>query len=179
MINFSREWAMPHRDTFSIKPIQKFVLRYLANSKVSVDPFARNSQLCTYRNDLNPETKAENHVDVCEFLSSLIERGVVADLVIFDPPYSLEQLKRSYESIGQKYTMQDGWLPNNWTKAKNLCNQLLGSRGAFLNFGWTTNGMGLKRGFEIVEIMLVNHGTGHNDTICMAEKRAMTTLDGE
>ena len=28
------------------------------------------------------------------------------------------------------------------------------------------------RGFEIVEIMLVAHGAAHNDTICLAERRA-------
>jgi hypothetical protein len=31
--------------------------------------------------------------------------------------------------------------------------------------------MGKKRGMELVEIMLVSHGIGHNDTICMAEQK--------
>jgi len=173
---FSREWAMPCKDTFTVPPIRRFVLRYLAKSKISIDPFARNSQLCTYSNDLNPNTSAKSHLEAREFLSQLVERGVTADLIVFDPPYSLEQLKRSYESIGRKYTMEDGWLPRNWRTEKTLCNQLLGSHGVFLNFGWGTSGMGLKRGFEIVEIMLVCHGGGHNDTICMAERRSTTRL---
>jgi hypothetical protein len=43
--------------------------------------------------------------------------------------------------------------------------------GIVLSFGWNTVGMGKKRGFEILEIMLVCHGGAHNDTICMAERR--------
>ena len=31
--------------------------------------------------------------------------------------------------------------------------------------------MGIKNGFEIIEILLVCHGADHNDTICLAEKR--------
>ncbi len=37
-----RVWAMPNGDTFSVKPIGAFVRKYLAQSTVSVDPFARN-----------------------------------------------------------------------------------------------------------------------------------------
>lgn len=36
--------------------------------------------------------------------------------------------------------------------------------------------MGLKRGFEIVEILLVAHGSNHNDTIVTVEKKV---FDGE
>jgi hypothetical protein len=32
--------------------------------------------------------------------------------------------------------------------------------------------MGFSRGFEVEEIMLVSHGRGHHDTICMAERKA-------
>jgi hypothetical protein len=47
-----REWAMPNKNTFDIQPIRLFVEKYLNESKVSVDPFAQNSQLATYTNDL-------------------------------------------------------------------------------------------------------------------------------
>lgn len=39
---FSRVWAMPSRDTFSVPPIGDFVRRYLSVAEVPVDPFARN-----------------------------------------------------------------------------------------------------------------------------------------
>lgn len=79
---------MPNGDTFSVPPIGDFVRSYLAASRCSVDPFARNKRWATHTNDLNPETEAEHHMDAEEFLRMLALRGVKADLVIFDPPYS-------------------------------------------------------------------------------------------
>lgn len=40
-VKFSRAWAMPDRNTFSIKPIGEFVKRYMDESLISVDPFTR------------------------------------------------------------------------------------------------------------------------------------------
>ena len=37
--------------------------------------------------------------------------------------------------------------------------------------------MGKKRGYEIVEGMIVCHGGGHNDTICMAERRTTEQME--
>jgi len=42
-----------------------------------------------------------------------------------------------------------------------------------LSFGWNSVGMGITRGYEIVEILLVCHGGAHNDTICIAEKKIL------
>jgi hypothetical protein len=81
-----REWAMPSADTFDIPVIAAFVKKYLCQSKISVDPFARNKRWATYTNDLNPETQADSHLEALDFIHSLIEKGVKADLVIFDPP---------------------------------------------------------------------------------------------
>lgn len=87
-VTMGREWAMPSADTFSVKPIGQMVRRYLKASRVSIDPFARNSGLATYTNDLNPETSAQDHMDAAEWMEALAARGVVADLMLFDPPYS-------------------------------------------------------------------------------------------
>jgi hypothetical protein len=51
-----REWAMPSHETFDIPPIAAFVQKYLRESQVSVDPFARNRRWATYTNDLDPNT---------------------------------------------------------------------------------------------------------------------------
>jgi len=121
-MKFSREWAMPSHDTFSVSPIGRMVRRYLKDSKVSVDPFARNKRWATFTNDLNPETKAEHHMDAEEFLNMLASKGVKADLVIFDPPYSPRQIAECYKSIGLEVGMKEtqsallyqrvrGWLP--------------------------------------------------------------------
>ena len=92
-MKIARVWAMPSADTFDIAPIGEMVKRYLRASKVSVDPFARNKRWATDTNDLNPDTAAEWHMEAREFLETLKAQSVSADLVIFDPPHSLHQIK--------------------------------------------------------------------------------------
>jgi len=170
----NRVWAMPNADTFDCLPIGSFVRKYLGKSKVSIDPFARNERWATYTNDLNPNTQAEYHLDAIEFLRLLEQKNVRADLLIFDPPYSLYQMKESYESVGLKMAAEK--FRGRWKHEKDLANKLLISNSIALTFGWDSQGMGKNRGFEIEEILLVCHGANHNDTICVAERKTQGSL---
>lgn len=162
---FSRAWSMPSADTFDCKPIGDFVRKYLHG--VSVDPFARNKRLATYTNDLNPETNAEHHMDAVDFMAMLASKGVKADTIILDPPYSPRQIAECYAGIGKKAQMHDtqsAFYTRIRGAARNLC-----KRGTVvLSFGWNSVGMG--GGFVQKEILLVSHGGAHNDTICLAEE---------
>ena len=172
-----RKWGMPTGDTFDCPPIGDLVKKYLTMSKTSIDPFARNKRWATYTNDLNPDTKAEFHIDAFDFLVMLKEKEVRADLIIFDPPYSTRQMKELYEGIGLKLTQKDTQRTGRWSKEKAFMNEnLLLPGGVFLNFGWSSNGMGKTRGYEIVEILLVSHGGAHNDTICTVERKLQELL---
>lgn len=170
MQRISRVWAMPTPDTFDCPPIGEFVKRYLAQSQESIDPFARNKRWAKYTNDLNPETQAEYHMKADKFLSMLIEQKVKADLIIFDPPYSLSQAQEVYAKFGeQQFSQADAQNVGAWQSEKKLCNKLLQPGGVFLHFGWHSNGLGKKYHCRIIEILLVAHGHSHNDTICLAE----------
>jgi hypothetical protein len=162
---------MPNADTFSVPTIGGFVKKYLMASTVSIDPFARNKRWATYTNDLNPETAAEYHMEAGDFLKHLADKQVKADLLIFDPPYSPRQVKECYDGIGRKMQMEDGQTARMRKVWKDLMLPLLTDNATVLTFGWNSVGMGLKNGFEIVEIMLVCHGADHNDTICLAERK--------
>jgi len=170
-MQINRKWAMPSSDTFDVPPIGEFVKSYLRQSKVSVDPFARNKRWATYTNDLNPTTEAEYHLDVAEFLKMLVEKEVKADLVIFDPPYSPRQVKEMYSGFGKPVSIEDTQMVTIRKTSREYIRQILDVNGIFLSFGWNSAGMGRERGFEIIEILLVAHGSFHNDTICMAEKK--------
>ena len=172
-VSFSRIWAMPNHNTFDIPPIATFVKKYLYQSAVSIDPFARNKRWATYTNDLNPETDAEYHMEARDFLKTLADKGVKADLLIFDPPYSPRQVKECYDGIGRKMQMEDGQTSRMRKEWKDLMLPLLTLNSVVLSFGWNTVGMGLTNGFEIMEIMLCCHGADHNDTICMAERKTI------
>jgi len=169
-MRMERVWAMPNSNTFSCAPIGALVKRYLINSKTSIDPFARNKRWATYTNDLNPNTAAEYHLDAFDFLVSLQKKSVLADIIIFDPPYSLRQAKECYEKFGT-WKFEDTQNAIKWTKEKEICYSLLNIGGYFLHFGWHSNGMGKKRNTMVVEILLVAHGGGHNDTICTVEQK--------
>lgn len=166
---------MPNADTFSVKPIGDFVRRYLVNSRVSIDPFARNGMLATHRNDLDPTTTAQHHMDAEDYLRMMAAEGVRADLVIHDPPYSPTQMRRVYAGSG---LVRDGGGTINselYSRVRSAIPAVLTSDGIVLSFGWSSAGMGKKHGFELIEILMVCHGGAHNDTICIAEKRVTAT----
>lgn len=165
MTKFSREWAMPSADTFSVKPIGDFVRKYMHG--VSVDPFARNKRWATHTNDLNPTTAAEHHMDAVDFLSMLSDRGEVADVVIFDPPYSPRQVTECYADAGLKASAMDTGA-NFYKRTRDAIRPLCKLGTVVLSFGWNSCGMG--DCFEQIEILLVAHGGAHNDTICLAER---------
>jgi hypothetical protein len=169
-MRITRKWAMPSADTFSVPPIGEFVKSYLRHSKVSIDPFARNKRWATYTNDLNTKTEAEYHLDAEEFLCQLVNNGVMAVLIIFDPPYSPRQIMECYDEIGLK-SPDGGHNSSLYARCKRVINRLLGVGGVVLSFGWNTHGMMTHKVYEIEEILLVCHGQAHNDTICMAERK--------
>jgi len=166
---FDRAWAMPTHNTFDCPPIAGFVQKYLLDAKVSVDPFSRNRRWATYTNDLDPGTAARTHMDAEEFLRTLVSNGTKANLVIFDPPYSPAQIIECYNRIGidDARAKMNGEL---YSRVREVIPKILAQDGIVLSFGWNSNGMGKRHGFEIIEILLVAHGGAHNDTICMAEK---------
>lgn len=178
-MTFTREWAMPSPDTFSIPPIGLFVRKHLAG--VSVDPFARNGKLATVTNDLNPNTTAEFHMDAVAFLDMLREKGTKADVVLIDPPYSPRQISECYAEAGLKCGMKDTQNAALYKRVKDAANGIVAEGGVVLSFGWNSSGMGKGRGYAIEEILIVCHGGAHNDTICVAERklpRATTLFDG-
>lgn len=173
-ILFSRVFAMPSAETFSIRPIADFVARYLEGSKASIDPFARNNSLATWRNDLDPATSAPAHMDAEEFCRSGIPN---VDLVLFDPPYSPRQISEHYRAAGREVTQADTQSAALYRRVRNALDPLIVPGGIVLSFGWSSNGMGKGRGYQLEEILLVAHGGAHHDTICIAERKTVRLCD--
>ncbi len=171
-IIFNRTWAMPNSDTFSVKPIGDFVKKYLVNVRLhSIDPFARNTCLAEFTNDINPNTIAKYHLDAISFLDLMKSKGVWADLVILDMPYSPRQISECYKELGMKVTQQHTQSASFYKSVRDKVDNLVYKNGIVLSFGWNTVGMGKDRGYKIEEILLCCHGGAHNDTICLAERK--------
>ena len=159
---------MPNSRTFQIKPIKEFVEKYIKDKKIIVDPFANECRYGTITNDLNPKFDTNYHLDALDFLKQIESES--ADIVIYDPPYSLRQVKECYEGVGITVTAEH--TKSSW-RAKHLdeIKRILKPNGLALCFGWNSNGIGKTRGFEMLEVLLVPHGGSKNDTICTAERK--------
>ncbi|WP_333674864.1 hypothetical protein [Glutamicibacter sp.] len=169
---FNRVWAMPSSETFSIPPIAEFISRHLTPGAKIVDPFARNCPLAhPWTNDLNPESTSRFHMDSLEFLKHVESEGVKADLVIFDPPYSPRQTKECYDGIGLKMGADGALRTSSWADEREVIDRIIKPNGKVLSFGWNSAGQGQGRSYRLLEILLVCHGAGHNDTICIAEQK--------
>ena len=163
-----RVFAMPNANTFSVKPIGEFVRRYLdATPGYSVDMFARNNDWCTVTNDVDPNTAATFHQDAEEFCRQLVPTRFT--LALFDPPYSPRQISECYKGFGREVTTKDTQNAALYKRLRDALDPLIVPGGIVLSFGWSSNGMGVTRGYRLIEILLVAHGGAHNDTICIAE----------
>lgn len=168
-IKFSRYWAMPSHETYIIKPIKQLLANYkVASEGWWIDPFAGNNSPASNKNDLDPNVSVVSHLDALDYLKSIPDNS--HNGCLFDPPYSPRQVSECYKKFGMTVNMQTTQA-SYWRKLKDEIQRIVKPNGLVISFGWNTNGMGLKRGFEIEEIMLVAHGSNHNDTIVTVEKK--------
>lgn len=158
---------MPSGNTFTIPPIKEFVERHIQGATSIVDPFANSCRYGTVRNDLNPEYDTQYHMDARDFLKTLGDG--VADVVLYDPPYSISQATELYKSYGKERLDRGVSSMGYWHDVKDEIARVTRLGGTVLSFGWSTNGLGKGRGFSMKEILLVAHGGSKNDTLCTME----------
>jgi hypothetical protein len=154
---------MPSRWTFSIEPISNLLDRWLNGLQVVVDPFAGKSTRGTHRNDLSDGEDAE------VFCRRLLAEGVVADAVLFDPPYSPRQISECYKGLGLRVGTEETKNARLYKRARAPLAGLLRPGGLALSFGWQSSGF--SREWVTEELLLVQHGGGHNDTICVVQRK--------
>ena len=171
-IEIERKWAMPNRWTFKIRPIAELLKKYVKDGKGWIDPFCGQSELAEHRNDINPKIKNCSHLQAIDFVKQL--RGKYNG-ILFDPPYSRRQVKECYNSLGIEVQQDDTNSFFYW-KVKREIAPKIKVGGYVISFGWNSNGFGQKLGFKIMEILLVAHGSSHNDTIITIERKIQGTL---
>ena len=166
-IYFERVWSMPNGNTFTIKPIKEFVEVEVNKGGVIVDPFANSCKYGTITNDLNPEFDTTYHMDALKFLQSIETES--ADLVLYDPPYSISQASELYKSYGREKLEVNVANMKYWALCKDNVARILKVGGRVICCGWNTNGLGKNRGFEMTNILIVAHGGSKNDTLVTLE----------
>jgi len=182
-MKISRAWAMPNKDTFSIKPIQQFVRKVTSELRVKkmmigggivIDPFCNGDKqgFSDWTNDIDPSIEATHHMDALDFLKSFDDNSV--DCVLFDPPYSPRQVSECYKKLDKTVNMQTTQA-SFWSNMKREIGRIVRYDGIVITCGWNSGGIGKKYGFEIEEILLVAHGGWHNDTIITMERYTKPT----
>lgn len=164
-IDIQRQWAMPNKNTFDIKPIKELIQSELTNG-TWIDPFANRNKLATVTNDLNPVFDTDYHMDALDFLKIFDDSSV--DGVLYDPPYSPRQVTECYQGVGMNVTSETT-RASFWGNQKKEISRIVKQGGKVITFGWNSGGIGRKYGFEITRILLIPHGGWHNDTICTVE----------
>jgi len=165
-----RKWAMPNKNTFSIKPIKELILDELTDG-IWIDPFANSNKLATITNDLNAEYDTDYHMDALDFLKLFPDNSI--DGILYDPPYSPRQVSECYNNVGLSVTW-DTTKSSFWSNHKREISRILKLNGKVITFGWNSGGIGASNGFSIKRILLVPHGGWHNDTICTVEIKTST-----
>lgn len=166
----NRVWAMPNKWTFQIKPIAELLTRYIGDGKGWIDPFAGETSPANFTNDIREEAPTINHLDALVFLGLFNDNS--ARGCLFDPPYSEEQCLRSYKA---KFKGTAG-RAEYWARCKDEIARIIEATGAVISCCWDSTGMGIGRGFEIIEVLLVCHGACHNDTIVTVERKIQSEL---
>ena len=171
-IKIERVWAMPNAWTFSIKPINELLKKYVKKEEDWIDPFAGKFSPAKWTNDWNPERNARFCLDANDFAEDCerLTGRPLFDGILFDPPYSNRQISEHYKAVGKKATALDT-SANFYSRIKSKLSKKIRKGGYAISCGWNTVGFGKKNGFEIVEILIVSHGGAKNDTLVTVEQK--------
>lgn len=169
-----RVWAMPSAWTFNIKPIKQLLYKHVGSGMLIdglwCDPFAGKNSPAQETNDINSKRPSKYHMDALEFLKMWPDDHF--DGVLFDPPYSITQAKEHYEGHGIDQLTIKPTSMDYWSGCKDEIKRIVKPDGKAICFGWNSMGLGKKRGFVMVEVLLVPHGGSKNDTIVTVEEKA-------
>src|ERR1035437_4343676 len=171
----TRKWAMPNKWTFTIKPIKDLLAEEVGVGMFIegkwIDPYCGMNSPAKITNDLNPDMKADYHLDALDFLKMFDDNSV--DGILWDPPYSPRQVSECYKGFGMAVTMETTQ-QTFWSKQKDEMARILKIGGKENCFCWDSMGVGKNRGFDRTRVLVVPHGGNKNDTIVTVERKLVT-----
>ena len=171
-MEINRVWAMPNKWTFKIKPIKELLNKYCNGGIGWVDPMSGYNSPAEFTNDEDMNTPACSHIDALTYLKNIPDVSVTG--AIFDPPYSYEKAKRLYK---KKYPDTQVFFNYIRSCKKELC-RIIKPGGYVILMGWNSNGLGMKNGFKLIEVLIVPHGWQKGDTIVTVERRMNRRIEG-
>tara|TARA_Y100000310_G_C20278285_1_gene621351 strand:- start:20 stop:589 length:570 start_codon:yes stop_codon:yes gene_type:complete len=184
------------RSTFSSRPFEnkhfkRLIKKYCSLLSCSlnappliVEPFANDNWLRhTYpnviTNDLNPIYDTDYNLEAHDFAKEIRrERSdpPEVDLILFDPPWTLNQLKTSYEGIGQHLELWQA--QNKWGQCRSDLARAVKPGGIVMSWGYESHGFGWRRGFKDLEMLIgvQSYQADRYDILCIVEQKVQKTL---
>ena len=154
----------PKKWTFEQPKLKRWVEKWCIGDVLNV--FAGKihlNVLYEIRIDISPEFNP----DICsDALSALMLCNRKFDTIILDPPYNIRKGREKYH----------GKFKGRLRLIKELIPGILNDHGRVISLGYSSTGMGKKRGFKKIAICLVCHSGDHNDTICLVEEKLFHTF---
>ena len=176
-------------EPFSNKHIRYIIDRHLAQHNSDtfpfacriLDPFARNSfttQLeYAVTNDLNPVMPTDYHLEANDFCELILKEHGEAqyDIILWDPPYTLRQLKELYDGIGMHLFQEQ--VQNMWGRALKACDKLLKVNGHFISLGYTTKGIRSRKFVtDEIHVFQSNHTPDAYDTLLTVQRKVQHNI---
>ena len=168
-----RKFAPTSKNTFSIGPVKKLIKRYQNHQLVSIDPFANTSRIAKITNDLDPDMPTDYHMDALDFLKMFETNSV--DLVLYDPPFTPRQVADCYKKFDRTVNKETTQISYWWNQKREL-SRIVKPGGIVIGCGYNSNGCGKKYGFSLKEVLLVAHGSNHNDTIVTVDQKLQSKI---
>jgi len=169
----NREWAMPNRYTFKVKPIMELLKRHVGNGNGWIDPFAGKTSPAEITNDIDETMPTQFHQDALTFLKSLDTEKYNG--AIYDPPFNPVQARWCYE--GGSIYKRNYEFHRYMTKCRKEVSRVVRPGGMVISCGFNSGGIGKRWGFKIMEILLIAHGGTRNDTIVTVERKVQSRID--
>jgi len=154
------------RYTFDSPKIMDWIVKHCTDKYV-LNLFAGKNKLShcceEVRNDKDVTMNADHHMDALNFVKAYprFQPCRLFEVVVLDPPYSF---RKSME-------MYNGHRASRFNQVKDALPTILVPDGRVITFGYHSVSMGMSRGFEQEEILLMSHGGAIHDTIAVVEKR--------
>ena len=161
-------FEMPNKFTFEMPKVRRFILNRCNGGRI-LFPFAGPTRFPHLKNttyiDINPDMNPDIVCDAKDILDHLEQSTF--DLIISDPPYSAYQANISYDC--EKYHHALTIYNMNFDK-------LLKVGGYFIQLGYSSSGMGRKRGYDKTDLAIVCLGGHHNDILISVERKTQHLL---
>lgn len=174
---------------FENRHVKKIIDQYIGALRIGkqhlnvrmCDPFSNNKTqrrqgTTLISNDLNEKFNSTYHLEFNDFGEYMLNLNHEFDLILFDPPYSLTQLKRQYEGIGKD--LEQWQCRRMWTRGKDALAKTVVPGGIVISFGWTSQGWGKHRGFEKLAIWNIEQSgrDGQYNLQVTIERKVQTSL---